>query len=111
MTKRAVIYIRTAPNQQDQERIFAHQEQQTKAYCQAFEYEIVQTYADLSKFAHDVRPQFNQMLADADAGKFDVIVVLHEDRLYRGICQDMLKVADMVRGGKIKVDVCMDEYE
>lgn len=111
MTKRAARYIRTAPNQVYYERILSYQDAQTTAYCRAHEYEVVDTYIDIDKFAHENRPDFQRMLDDARQGKFDVIVAIHEDRLYRGICPAMIAVADLVRDGKVLVELVVEGYE
>jgi DNA invertase Pin-like site-specific DNA recombinase len=105
MAKRAVRYIRTAPNSVYHERILSYQDTQTNAYCKAHEYEIVATYTDLDKYASDERPEFERMLMDARAGKFDTIVAIHEDRLYRGVSKDMLDVADLVRSGVVTIEL------
>ena len=105
MTKRAAIYIRTAPSQKEAKRIYSFQDTRTKAYCKKNEYEIVSTYVDRDLYASDDRPQFQQMLTDTRAGKFDVIVAIHEDRLYRGVSKDMLEVADLVRSGGVTIEL------
>ncbi len=45
------------------------------------------------------------MLADARTGKFDIVVAIHEDRLYRGVSKDMLEVADLVRTGVVTIEL------
>lgn len=111
MAKRAVRYIRTAPNTVYYERILSYQDAQTNAYCKGHEYEIVATYTDIDKFASDDRPEFQRMLQDARAGNFDVIVAIHEDRLYRGVCSAMIDVAELVKEGKIRVELVVEGYE
>lgn len=97
MSKQAAIYIRSACKPQvDIENAITLQEQECRAYCEGQGYEVVHVYSDPNQpGTKKERPQYQQMLSDARIGRFDVIVALQEDRLYRGIAP-MLLLLDML---------------
>jgi DNA invertase Pin-like site-specific DNA recombinase len=79
---RAAIYTRmsTVEQRDSPERQLG----QTLPLCERAGYEVVAQYADLGRHgADDERPDFRRMLADARAGRFDVIVVDEPSRLSR----------------------------
>src|SRR5512138_3218674 len=106
--KRAAIYIRVSSEGQAKERAKAKdgepeaktspvaQERECREYCEQHGYIVVEpVYRDIKKYqvgkrlvepsgTRADRPGLKQMLADARAGNFDVIVAWREDRLYRG---------------------------
>lgn len=64
---------------------------------------MVESYVDddTSAFSGKPRPQFDQMVADATAGRFDVVVVWALDRLCRRI-GDLAKIGERL-GGRVMV--------
>ena len=86
-TKRAAIYVRVSSEEQVQGYSLAAQERTAEAYCQSNGWDVVQVYRDEGRSARTdnitKRPGFAAMLEDADAGRFDVIVVHKLDRLAR----------------------------
>ena len=79
--KRAVIYARFSSDMQREESIEA-QVRACKEYCRKKLYVVTNIYVDEAKSARDVlkRDAYNQMLADAIAHKFDVIIFHKIDR-------------------------------
>lgn len=65
-------------------------------------YEVVGEYVDNNRSAYSgrIRPEYERMLADMDAGAFDVIVVWATDRLYRRL-RDLVNIADRLRGVEV----------
>src|SRR4051812_35884784 len=59
---------------------------------------VVATYTDndISASTRRMRPAFAQMLADARAGEFDLVVSVHLDRLTRTI-RDLLPLLDLAK--------------
>lgn len=84
---RAAIYTRVSSlKQADEDKVsFAEQELRCRQHCDGKGYAIVVVYSDIGSRATKKRPQFQQMLKDAQAGKFDVIVAWKTDRLAGGI--------------------------
>lgn len=87
--KRAAIYVRVSSEEQVEGYSLSAQERAARAYCEAHGWELVLTYADEGKSAwtDDVakRPEFSRMLADAEAGAFDVLIVHKLDRFARNV--------------------------
>jgi len=83
---RAAIYARFSSDNQRDESIDA-QVRLCKEYIKTKGYALVKIYADEAISGRtDQRPQFQQMLADAKAGLFDVIVTDKVDRFARDKC-------------------------
>lgn len=89
MTPRAVGYIRVSSEEQTEGYSLAAQERAIRLYCEAHGWELVGLYADEGKSAWsddaDSRPQFAVMLADAEAGAFDAVVIHKLDRFARSV--------------------------
>lgn len=84
---RAVVYTRVStPRQGEEEKAsLTEQEHRCRQYCQGKGYTVVAIYSDISSGATKKRPRFQEMLKQAQAGKFDIIVAWKADRLARGI--------------------------
>jgi len=85
--RRAAIYIRVStPRQAEDDKIsLGEQELRERQYCDSRGHGVVGVYSDIASGATKKRPGFQQMLKDAQADKFDVIVAWKTDRLARGI--------------------------
>ena len=85
--KRAAVYVRVSSEEQVQGYSLAAQERAAEALCVAQGWEIVGVYRDEGRSARTdniaKRPRFSAMLADAEAGIIDVVVVHKLDRLAR----------------------------
>lgn len=79
--KRAVIYARYSSDKQREESIDA-QVRACKEYCIRKHYLVTKVYADEAKSGRDIakREAYNQMMADAVEGKFDIIIFHKIDR-------------------------------
>src|SRR5215210_487529 len=86
---RVAIYVRVLTEEQVEGYSLSAQERATEAFCEAKGWEITARYRDEGKSARTEvlakRPEFVRMLSDADAGRFDVIVVHKLDRFARNI--------------------------
>ena len=79
-TKRVALYVRVSTSGQTTD----NQTLELKRYCERLDWKIVQTYADNGiSGASRERPALDQMLADAAAKKFDVLLIVRIDRLAR----------------------------
>jgi site-specific DNA recombinase len=85
--KRAALYVRVSSEEQVEGYSLPAQRRAIEDYCRAHGYAIVQRYADEGKSGRGddlaKRPAFKQMLDDADAGRFDVVIVHKNDRFAR----------------------------
>ncbi len=80
---RAAFYGRFSSNNQRDESIDA-QSRATKEFAQKNGYEIVAEYADKAKSGtSDKRPEFLQMIKDAEKGNFQYVIVHKLDRFSR----------------------------
>src|SRR5215204_929944 len=86
-TIRAALYERVSSEEQVEGYSLDAQDRAGRLYCEAQGWEIVQVYRDEGRSARtddlSKRPAFQQMLADAGAGLFDVVVVHKLDRFAR----------------------------
>ena len=81
--KKAVAYGRYSTDMQREESIDA-QFRAIRDYCQRNEIELINTYADEGiSGTTDNRPQFQQMIKDAELGAFEYVIVHKLDRFSR----------------------------
>src|SRR5262245_41427496 len=86
---RAAIYERVSSEEQVEGYSLEAQDRAGRLYCEAHSWEIIDVYRDEGKSARtdDLarRPAFQRLLADAEAGRFDAIVVHKLDRFSRNL--------------------------
>ena len=87
MKKRIAIYCRVDKGGDLQ--MACHTVQLQKEYLSDFAskhgYSIFKIYSDIGYAGHDLtRPEFVEMLHVAKSGAFDAVLVVNENRLYRG---------------------------
>ena len=84
---RAALYQRVSSEEQIEGYSLDAQDRAGRLYCQTHGWEVVQVYRDEGRSARTddlaKRPAFQQMLADAEAGLIDVVVVHKLDRFAR----------------------------
>ena len=86
--KKAAVYARVStPSQGEEDKVsIPEQVQRIEKYCQEKGYTIADKYVDIGySGAKSKRPEFQRMLNDAKANKFDLIVCWKADRLSRGM--------------------------
>lgn len=126
MTKRAAIYVRVSSERQALRVSPEAQEADCRAYCAQHGYAIVDAYRDIEKYrigsarskgrlvepsgTRADRPQLRRMLADANAGRLDVIVAWKEDRLYRGL-RPMLDVLECIEANDLDVGLVKETFD
>jgi DNA invertase Pin-like site-specific DNA recombinase len=98
--KKAALYLRVSTNGQTTE----NQSLELRRYCERQGWTITKVYEDhaVSGAQHD-RPSLNEMLLDAERGKFDVLVVVRIDRLARSTGH-LLEILNLLRASH--VDFC-----
>ena len=86
---RVVGYIRVSSEEQTENYSLSAQERAIRLYCEAHGWELTGLYADEGKSAWSddagSRPQFAALLADAEAGAFDAVIVFKLDRFARSV--------------------------
>lgn len=104
-TKRVAPYVRVSTNQNNQEESF---ETQYAAYQNLIEatpdWVLAEVYADKGKSGTSTkhRPGFQKMIADAEAGKIDIILVKSISRFARNV-GDCQKYVDILRACNVTV--------
>ncbi len=96
--KYVAIYIRVSTGQQVEEgRSPESQLQDMKAYCQRRGWEVIAIYRDEGLSGRlSNRPGLQQLLIDARAGKFDVVMVYYINRFYRKL-ESLLSTMKLLR--------------
>jgi DNA invertase Pin-like site-specific DNA recombinase len=83
---RAAIYTRVSSEDQLNGHSLEAQERLVRQFCEIREWQVVKIYGERGRSGKSVlRPEFQAMLLDAEAGLFDVLVVHKMDRFSRSI--------------------------
>lgn len=112
--KRAASYVRVSSEEQVDGYSLAAQERAIAAYCSQHGYEVAASYRDEGKSARSddlsKRPAFRQMLADAEAGRFDALIVHKLDRFARNLrlTLETLDRLEKANVGFVSVNESMD---
>ena len=99
--RRAAIYARVSDKSQveDDKASIGEQLGDMEAYCKERGLTITARYQEVGRGWSKSRPEFQRMLADAAAGRFDTIVCWKSDRLSRG----MYPAAALIRQSRIEL--------
>ena len=103
---KVAIYLRVASaDQLDVLEVTAVQRRALEQYACSHNMEIHSVYSDIGLKGHDLeRPDLSRLLADAQKGLFDAILVENCSRLYRGkgenISVPVISLNPYERGGK-----------
>ena len=109
---RAVFYSRVSTDEQAKEGFsLAAQVGKCKAFITLQGWTLAAEYIDEGFSAKDVnRPALQQMLKDAAAGKFDVIIVYRLDRLTRSV-KDLYELNETLEKHGVKFKSVTEEYD
>ena len=106
---RAAPYRRVSSDEQIEGYSLDAQTRAVRQYCESHGWAIVHEYSDEGKSARTddlaKRPAFGQMLADAEAGLFDVIVVHKLDRFARNLRVTLETLERLDRAGVAFVSI------
>ena len=104
----AALYARYSSDNQREESIVA-QIRACREYCKRKGYTIIHEYADEAySGTNDNRPQFQEMLADADAGKFEILVAHKIDRFGRN-AYDFYKNIHRLKMAGVRIEYAAQE--
>ena len=106
---RAAIYARVSDKSQDTEDKTSISEQigDMEAHCERRGLNIVARFQEVGRGWTKKRPEFQRMLADASAGRFDVIVCWKSDRLSRGV-HPAAALLEVVEARQTRLEAVMD---
>ncbi len=110
--RRAAIYARVSDKSQaeDDKTSLAEQLADMEAYCSERGYAITARYQEVGRGWSKSRPEFQRMLADAAAGRFDTIVCWKSDRLSRGM-YPAAALMEVVEAHRIGIEAVMDAID
>ena len=98
MNNAAGIYVRVSSDSQDRadSTSLIEQERACRAHCERAGLNVVQVYRDVQSGLETNREGFQAMLADARAGRVNVVVAYKQDRLMREVypAADLIAVMD-----------------
>jgi DNA invertase Pin-like site-specific DNA recombinase len=96
--RRAAIYRRVSTDKQEREGASLDEQERLCRELAESEYEVVEVYTDVLSGADPNRPDYNRMLNDAIAGRFEAIAIYALDRFGRDVIQvtTSLKTLDQV---------------
>ena len=111
MTKAAAIYTRVSSDAQDGQDSVSLNEQLTACqdYAARQGYDVIETYQDVQSGSDAKRPGFQAMLADARAGKVEVLIAWRQDRLLRGIAPAH-HLNDVIEGYGVQVETAAETF-
>src|SRR5262245_48150886 len=102
-TIRAALYERVSSEEQVEGYSLDAQDRTGRLYCQTHGWEVVEVYRDEGRSARTddlaMRPAFQQMLADAQAGLIDVVIVHKLDRFARNLRVTLETLEKLERAG------------
>jgi len=108
---RAAIYTRVSSVQQVDNFSLDAQHRACKDYADANGHRVVKHYQDPGQSARTAdRPAFQQMLADAAADTFDVVIVHKLDRFARDV-QDLLRIVDQLEEHDVRLVSVSDQID
>ncbi len=107
------IYIRVSTEEQAKQGVsLSAQEEALKNYASALGYDVLKVYKDEGKSAKDIkgRPEMTQILADAQAHKFQAIFVYKLDRFSRSL-RDLIDTIEKLKEWGIDFISLQDKIE
>ena len=110
--RRAAIYARVSDKSQaeDDKTSISEQLSDMEDYCEERGYTITARYQEVGRGWSKQRPEFQRMLADARAGRFDTIVCWKSDRLSRGM-YPAAALMEVVEAHRIDIEAVMDTVD
>jgi len=105
---KVAIYARVSKADMDDPNSVPVQLADCKARAQDEGWQVVAEYVDEGVSAWRVgtrRPQFEELLADVEAGRADTILVREQERLLRQL-KDGVRVADLAERGRLRMIAC-----
>jgi len=111
--KRAVIYIRVSTGKQAEKSSPADQERACRELADRQGYEVIKVYSDIETGESlSLRPEFQQLLKDAEAGKFEVLLAQVQDRLFRGyMYTGFIETMALVESDQIEIELAAETFD
>ena len=109
---KAAGYIRVSkPSQAEEDKVsLGEQRQDIEDHCGVKGYALVKWFQDVGSGASKRRPGFQNLLRDAAAGEFDVVVCWKSDRLSRGL-YPATALMEAIEGTDITIEAVKDNID
>src|SRR3989338_4139744 len=110
---KAALYVRVSTEEQVKKGVSLDaQEAALRSYCKTYSYDIHKIYKDKGKSAKDIkgRPAMIKLLEDAQAKKFDVILIYKLDRFSRSL-KDLILTIETLKNQEIDFISLQDRIE
>src|SRR3954471_11474863 len=103
--RRVAIYVRISDDREGAGLGVARQEADCRQRAEALSWSVVDVYCDndLSAYSGKPRPAYRRMLRDLDAGRVDVVLSWHTDRLHRSP-KELEEFIDLCEGRDVGVE-------
>ncbi|MGG5260821.1 recombinase family protein [Phycicoccus avicenniae] len=104
MTSRAAIYARQSLDRSGEGTAVSRQLSECRELAERNGWEVVEVYQDNDRSATSgkVRPEWMRLLADLKAGRHDVLIAWHTDRLYRRL-RDLVDLVEIAQDRTLKI--------
>ena len=112
-TTRAVIYVRYSDNKQNDSFSIEYQIEECTKYIELKEYTPVKTYIDAAQTGKKTagRESFHEMIADADRGLFDKIIVFSFSRSFRNTRDALNYNHDLYEKHGIRIESVIEQID
>ena len=109
---RVAVYVRVSTQEQAVEGTsLEHQSEQLISYCKSRGWQVIQKYVDPGYTGKDAnRPGLESLLADANLGLFDKVVVYRMDRLARNL-RLLLELEDKLKGNDVSFHSVSETFD
>lgn len=104
MTLRAAIYARQSLDRTGEGMAVTRQLAECRDLATRNEWQVVEEYVDndVSATSRKARPEWTRLLADLEAGRYDVLVCWHTDRLYRRL-RDLVDLVEIAESKALRI--------
>ncbi len=101
---RAAIYVRQSLDRSGEALAVARQLDECRALVEANGWHVAEVYSDndVSASSRKPRPEWTRMLRDLEAGRHDVLVCWHTDRLYRRV-RDLVDLVELAERRALRI--------
>jgi site-specific DNA recombinase len=101
---RAAIYVRQSQDKSGEALAVGRQQDECQELCERNGWDVGQVYRDNDSSATTgkLRPEWAKLLVDLDAGRHDVLVCWHTDRLYRRL-RDLVDLVEIAERRSLRI--------
>ena len=110
---RVAFYTRISLDETVQKYSLSAQQERLEAFCTSQygrDWTLTRVYSDMASGTHLHRPELQQMLTDAAAGEFDVILVFRVDRLSRRL-RELAQIVDELLSCKVALRSITEPFD